>query len=84
MLQCLSSDEIFVGSEIMARFKNASHISNEFVPVRILKEFPQFFVCEVLPHTVKGSMYSKSLPYRMTINKWDLDHRNIACTYNFA
>lgn len=39
------------------------------VPVRILEEWPTYLVLEVLPHT---SGVGVSMPYRITIDKWEI------------
>ena len=40
------------------------------IPINIIKEYPTYILCEVLPHTSR-SMYScgPSTPYRVTIDK---------------
>lgn len=39
------------------------------VPVRILEEYPTYYVLEVLPH---ASGVGVSMPYRITIDKWEI------------
>lgn len=74
-MELLKSNELFVGMEIEAWFKTSpdTAVWNQFIPCRIIDERQNFFVCEVLPHkNPKG--WGISEPYRMTINKFSLDH----------
>lgn len=82
MLIALSSNEIYEGSELMARFKNIQPIADDFIPVYVEKEYPSYFVCKVLPHKKKNGIDSGT--YRLTMKKWDVDHRIVMCTHNYS
>ena len=82
MLELLSENEIFEGSELMAMFKQHEMLSDQFIPIQIIKEYPHYFLCEVQPHKNKYAP-SCSKPYRLTINKQDIRNRNVVCRYNF-
>lgn len=70
----LTLEGIFEGAELQMYSKNFDKtIYGEkfFLPIRILKEFRDFFTCEVLPHkNPRGCMMSK--PYRITLDKHDV------------
>lgn len=48
-----------------------------YIPVEIIGDYPNFYLCNVLPHINpinKGfKVYSK--PYKITINKWDIGRK---------
>ena len=42
------------------------------VPVKILAEYPQYYLAEVVPHINRIHAFGTSIPYRVTIEKWEL------------
>ena len=75
----LKSDEIYLGGTVYLMWKNPPDAyvwGDVFIPVLIEEEYPRFFVGTVLPHkNAHGS--GESHPYRITLNKFDVDARNM-------
>lgn len=70
------SESLYVGAEAEALFRTApdSYVWGEmYMPIVVTHEYPNFFVCEVLPNRHPHG-FGMSQPYRMTIDKFDLDH----------
>ena len=47
---------------------------NVFLPIKVLKEYDNWFLCEVIPHRNPRHSYGISKPYKVTIDKYDLSH----------
>lgn len=78
----LYEGDLYEGMTLEARFENApdSVWYNYFIPIRIEKEFPTWFLCTVLPHVSKDPRkMGMSSPYRMTINKHSLRVGEVVC-----
>ena len=71
----LSVDDLFVGRKIRAMFStnpDSSIFDGVFLPLEIIAEYPNYFVCNVLPHRNPNRSWGISKPYRMTVNKFSV------------
>ncbi len=72
----LRAEDIFIGNKLEVNFKRTnpdSEIFNDvYIPVKIIKEYADWFLCEVLPHKNPVRSYGASRPYMMTIHKHEL------------
>ena len=72
----LKSQDLFVGLNCRALFKSnpdAYAFDGIYLPVKIIAEYPKWWLVEVQPHKNPRGQ-STSSPYRMTMRKWDVDH----------
>ena len=76
--------ELHVGDVVDATFRTnpASELFTDvYIPVKVIKEYEHFWVCEVLPHENPKHSWGISHPYIMTIAKFDLEHDNVRCKH---
>ena len=75
----LSESDLYEGIEIWAMYiepDNTFYLGNIFLPMRVIKEYPRFWLCEVLPHkNPEGFGISKVYP--MTLCKHSISIREI-------
>lgn len=71
----LTEKDLFVGGRYLANFRGSfctELLERVFIPIKILAEYPRFFVVEVTPHRNPIRSWGMSTPYRMTIDKFNL------------
>ena len=73
----MTSNEILVGQELEVVFndppsKLADLIKGVWLPVKIVAEYPRFFVAEVLPHYNPNGNWGMSKPYKVTLDKFGI------------
>ena len=67
--------ELREGMYISATFRtnpDSNYFNHVFLPIKVLKEYKNFYDCLVLPHRNPIMSYGLSTPYHMTIDKFDL------------
>jgi len=81
----LRNKDLYVGKEIRAKFAtnpDAYIFGGVYLPLRIIAEYPEWWLTEVLPHRNEKSCYGLSKPYRMTIRKWDVECGDVTVKEN--
>ena len=68
------------GAVINVLFKNRNMpcFSSNYIPVRIVKEYPTYYLVEVMEHTNRYGMKECTAMYKMTIDKFDISVGNVA------
>ena len=71
----LRNKDLYVGMTCKANFKTNPdyHVFGDvFIPVKIIAEYPKWWLTEVIPHKNPHGQGISS-PYKMTLNKWDVE-----------
>lgn len=80
-MMMLFEEDLFEGKVVKARFNNTQSPTwhDIFIPVRIEKEYPRWYLCTVLPHFNEKEGMSESKEYPMTIDKFALRTGEVVC-----
>lgn len=69
--------ELASGDNIRIKFaRNSGILNNIWLPAKVIKEYERFVMVEILPHNNPHG-YDKSKPYRLTINKMNIELRDV-------
>lgn len=80
-MEYLTAEQLYPGCEVYMMSKQYAKADvlawgEAYVPVRITKEFPSFFVGEVMPHkNSKGNLVGDK--YTVTLDKFDIKSGNV-------
>ena len=73
----MTSNEILVGQELEVQFidppsKLVDLFKGVWLPIKVVAEYPRFFVAEVLPHYNPKGNWGMSRPYKVTLDKFGI------------
>jgi len=70
----VQKDTLYEGAVAYAMFKNriSPCFNSTYIPVKVVKEYPTYYVCEVLDHKNKYGTGQCTARYKTTIDKHDI------------
>lgn len=81
MKMMLFAEDLHEGMTLEAKFNKAPDPiwNDQYLPIRIEKEYPRWFLCTVLPHVNQKDGMGMSSEYPMTIDKFNLRIGEVVC-----